>query len=123
VTGPTAQGPAAQAARPLVARVRAALRPGDRLARYAGEHRMAGHCYVASEALYHLLGGCSAGWRPVSARVGEVVHWWLEHADGSVLDPMADQFVGPINRAVGRGRGFLTRDPSRRAAAVMGRLG
>lgn len=77
-----------------------------------------GHCYVASEALYHLLGGKEAGYRPVNLRHENVSHWWLEGPSG-VLDPTADQFQTPVPYEGGRGRGFLTKEPSKRAQKLI----
>jgi len=83
-----------------------------------------GNCYVTCEALYHLLGGKAAGLTPHTVRVGREVHWFLVLAVGSwsvVLDPTKSQFPRgtaiPYNRA--RGRGFLTKRPSKRALAMM----
>lgn len=111
-----------------VARVRAALSP-DLLPpawRRANPPFPAGYCYVASEALYHLLGGREAGWTPMRARVGEGTHWYLRHQDGTILDPTADQFP-PYEQAPiylrGRGCGFLTRNPSRRTRVLLERVG
>jgi len=78
-----------------------------------------GNCYVTSEALYHLLGGKGAGWRPETLRHEGDVHWYLRHSDGRVLDATAWQFVNPPDYSKGRGRGFLTRGPSKRARAMM----
>lgn len=37
-----------------------------------------GHCYVASEALYHLAGGKRAGLRPRRIKISDGHwHWWL----------------------------------------------
>lgn len=78
-----------------------------------------GNCYVTCEALYHLLGGKRAGWTPMSVRHEGDVHWFLRHASGVILDPTRRQFrdVPPYKSA--RGRGFLTKRPSRRARALM----
>lgn len=80
---------------------------------------LAGHCYVASEALYHLLGGRLSGWTPMNVRVGSVSHWFLKGPDSEILDPTAAQFDIHIPYAEARGRGFLTRMPSRRAQLLM----
>jgi len=82
-----------------------------------------GHCYVAAEALYHLLGGAGAGWTPAQMAHEGGPHWYLRHRDGRVLDPTAEQFDTPPDYARGRGRGFLTREPSRRARIVLERVG
>lgn len=83
---------------------------------------MRGNCYVTSEALYHLLGGRRAGWTPATVRVKGVVHWYLRHRSGLVLDATAAQFDTRPDYSKGRGRGFLTRRASARAADLMARL-
>lgn len=106
-----------------VHKVRAALQDGDRLPRYQGERNpLAGHCYVATEAVYHLLGGKRAGLTPCRTRVGDDTHWWLVDTDGTVIDPTADQFEAPVPYHVGVRTGFLTKNPSRRCAAVLARV-
>jgi len=85
-----------------------------------------GNCYATCEALYHLLGGKSAGWKPMRVKVrasDRESHWFLKHTSGIILDPTSRQFGGrvpPYRRAVGSG--FLTREPSRRARALMEKL-
>jgi hypothetical protein len=39
---------------------------------------MSGYCYVASEALYYLLGGHEAGLTAKRAPCPGGEHWWLE---------------------------------------------
>lgn len=78
-----------------------------------------GNCYVTCEALYHLLGGKRAGWVPKTVRHEGDTHWFLVHASGLILDPTASQFKRKVPYARARGRGFLTRAPSRRARALM----
>lgn len=88
-----------------------------------------GHCYAASEAIYHLVGGASTGFVPQVARFEDdgisKTHWWLRNGDGKVVDPTAGQFteVGRMPPyAAGRGAGFLTRQPSKRAMTIIHRL-
>lgn len=87
-----------------------------------------GNCYVAAEALYHILGGKEAGWTPMVARTDTDTHWWIQKG-GFRLDPSRRQF----NRRgkywlennvypKGRGCGFLTKKPSKRARELMKRL-
>lgn len=97
-----------------------------------------GNCYVTCEALYHLLGGKAAGWKPYSAKHEGDTHWWLEKplpgsgmsmmSDGSSgivpqqivrLDPTVSQFRKAPDYSKGRARGFLTKLPSKRARALM----
>ena len=89
-----------------------------------------GNCYVACEALYHLLGGKRAGLVPHTVRHEGVVHWYLVlyslprrvRDGGIVIDPTAVQFATPPDYTRGRGRGFLTKMPSDRARQLMDRL-
>ena len=80
---------------------------------------MRGNCYVTSEALFHLLGGAAAGWKPMSMRHEGDTHWFLKHADGRILDATVSQFKKVPDYNLARGKGFLTRLPSRRARDLM----
>lgn len=86
-----------------------------------GRTPTAGHCYAASEALFHLLGGKAAGLTPMQVRHEGVSHWFLRTPDGP-LDPTADQFTTPVSYRDAVGRGFLTREPSTRAAEILRRV-
>ncbi len=79
------------------------------------------HCYVASEALYHILGGKSAGLKPMNIKHEGVQHWFLLSITGVVIDPTADQFSAPVPYDRARGRGFLTKKPSKRAQVLIER--
>jgi len=89
-----------------------------------------GNCYVACEALYHLLGGKASGWIPINMRHEGVSHWALRRSFGPgsgvwnilVLDPTISQFKTKPNYHRARGRGFLTKNPSRRARELMDRI-
>lgn len=85
------------------------------------QHPHTGHCYVATEALYHLWGK-QHGAKPMRMKVGDDVHWWLEHPSLGVIDPTAKQFPFPVEYEKGKGGGFLTREPSARAQILMTRL-
>lgn len=79
---------------------------------------LAGHCYVASEAAYHLLGGQASGWTPQFLTHEGSPHWYLRRGE-EVLDITEAQFRTPVPHHLGTGKGFLTRTPSRRAALLM----
>ncbi|MCM0605472.1 MAG: hypothetical protein KA715_05230 [Xanthomonadaceae bacterium] len=77
-----------------------------------------GFCTLASNAVYHLLGGKSVGLTPMQATYkdprikGNASHWWLKDADGNIIDPTWDQYTElgkepPYEKGVGRG--FNTR--------------
>lgn len=85
------------------------------------ENPMAGHCYVASEAFLHLVGGKSAGWKPMFTRHYDQPHWFLQHNIGGRVDITASQFDEPVKYHVARGKGFLTKQPSKRAQIVIDR--
>lgn len=78
-----------------------------------------GNCYVTSEALYHALGGRSAGWTPQVMRVGGDTHWFLKHESGLIVDPTRRQFRKQPDYTRARGTGFLTKRPSKRARAML----
>jgi hypothetical protein len=82
---------------------------------------LSGHCYVASEAAWHLLGGPQSNWHPTVARIGDVTHWWLTSGT-KVLDITAAQFPFAVDYSAGRGCGFLTKHPSRRASELIKRV-
>lgn len=88
-----------------------------------------GNCYATCEALYHLLGGKASGWTPHTVRHEGDVHWFLVHRRikefgyrDHILDPTASQFKTEPPYHLGRGRGFLTNKPSRRAREMMDRM-
>lgn len=86
-------------------------------------NKLTGHCYVASEALYHMLGGREAGWVPHHVSHEGEPHWYLKHKEsGAILDPTAGQFKTPVPYAQGRGKGFLTKEPSKRAVELISRI-
>lgn len=82
-----------------------------------------GNCYVASEALYHILGGRDSYWRPMYMRIGNDTHWFLKHGVLSIiLDPSVKQFKQKPEYNEARGSGFLTVRPSKRARALIKQL-
>jgi len=109
--------------RELVKEVRTHLRDDQRKAPYRGNpNPIVGHCYVASEAIYHTLGGKSAGWTPQTIQHEGGPHWYLKNQQGTIIDPTADQFETPVPYQNGRGCGFMTRQPSARAQLVLDQL-
>lgn len=78
-----------------------------------------GNCYVASEALYHLLGGKKAGWTPMVMKHEGGTHWFLKHKSGMIIDVTKKQFKKKPDYSKAKGCGFLTKKPSWRAENVM----
>lgn len=90
------------------------------------EHPLDGHCYIATEALYHLLNG--ERYQPYFAsyldKVGKATHWWLvDKKTGEIFDPTKEQYLPqqpPYN--IGRRGGFLTKKPSKRCKTLLSRI-
>lgn len=87
-------------------------------------HPMFGHCYVATETLWHLTGQRLKIYR---ARDTEgIVHWWLQDNLGNRYDPTYDQYTDlgktpPYDK--GKASGFLTgAKPSKRTQTLMKRI-
>jgi len=85
-------------------------------------HPMAGHCYVASEAFWHLMGGPSSGFTPQVIRHEGATHWFLKDTRGGIVDLTASQFETPVPYDQARGCGFLTRQASQRARTLILRV-
>lgn len=79
-----------------------------------------GHCYVASEAIYHLAKAAGISLNPMFISHQNVPHWYLLDS-GTVLDPTKEQFSETVDYSKGRGKGFLTKQPSKRAAELIRR--
>lgn len=88
----------------------------------SGFHSTTGHCYVASEAAFHLLGGKAAGYKAMFIRHEGMPHWWLLGPRGEIIDLTAEQFLAPVPYEKSIGKGFLTRLPSRRCIILLERV-
>jgi hypothetical protein len=83
----------------------------------------AGHCYAASEALFHLCGGRESGLTPMVIRHEGATHWFLRTwGTKEIIDPTAEQFETPVPYSKARGCGFLTARPSKRAQVIIDRV-
>lgn len=92
-----------------------------------GRHPMFGHCFVATEALWHLTG------KKYSVYCGKddegITHWWLQDALGNKLDATADQYTDlgkqpPYHR--GKKSAFMMTynegEPSNRCKVLLDRI-
>jgi hypothetical protein len=80
-----------------------------------------GFCYIATEALFYLIGGVKSGYKPMCASYSEGTHWWLQKGNKR-LDPTADQYGDeepPYH--LGKGCGFQNgyKQPSKRAKKLI----
>lgn len=111
--------------RELSDRVTSALTPDLIKPKYRREDcKVAGACYIVSEALYH-LGAKDLGYKPKRVKLDGITHWWLEKDTGEIWDLTCGQF--PTERLfeyydAGVFGGFLTREPSARALQLMRRV-
>ncbi len=82
----------------------------------------AGHCYVASEAAYHLLPEGHL-YVPCHLKINGDTHWFLRNKlTYCIIDPTADQFDDIPDYDRGTGAGFLTKQPSKRAQELLRRI-
>lgn len=109
----------------MIGYIDAALRQSDdlRKTRYRDNpNYLAGHCYVASEALYHVCGGKDSEFTPQVICMGEGSHWFLRNKHtGEIVDITAGQFNEPLDYSDARGCGFLTAEPSKRCQELIER--
>ena len=83
---------------------------------------LAGQCYVASEAYFHLIGR-EQGFRPAFLRHEGQPHWFLMQGNhNAVIDLTSSQFQTEPEHRKGLYKGFLTVQPSKRAVVLMERV-
>jgi hypothetical protein len=80
-------------------------------------------CYPASEAFYHSVCGQARGYTPMQGKHEGMSHWWVKGPQGKVTDLTSRQFQMPVPYSEGRGRGWLTKKPSKRAVQLMRKAG
>lgn len=118
-----------QRERSIMQRVKAVLTPDLLKQPYrrlveAGADPMTGHCYVATEAIWHLLGGSKSPYKTMVIQHEGGTHWFLLGPDGTIIDATKEQFRTPVPYEFGRGNGFMTTTakPSARAREVLARV-
>ncbi|MCA9718079.1 MAG: hypothetical protein KC468_25635, partial [Myxococcales bacterium] len=80
-----------------------------------------GFCYVASEAIWHMLGGAESAYQPHRIVHERRSHWYLMNPSGSVIDVTVGQFRRCPPHESGARRAFLHPTPSKRAKLVLTR--
>lgn len=103
---------------PLGHAIRRFLSTHPELRRKSHAHPLGEHCYVASEAFWHAAGGPQSGLKPYHVKHAGGTHWFLLGED-RLVDLTADQFDDLPPYGAGRGCGFRTRKPSKRAQKVL----
>jgi hypothetical protein len=112
----------------IINKVKQCLSPDLLRKEYLEENKtnpMAGHCYIATEAIFHILGG-KEYYQPYVARDDDnITHWWLIHKiTGDKVDVTQEQYTSiglepPYKK--GKKATFLTSYPSKRAVIVIER--
>lgn len=120
--------------RKVVAAIRRAIRD-DKTGEYLAwsqkcQNPYAGYCYVASEAFVTLIR--RKGYKPMhlshkKAQLKLTIgsydynsdHWFIQAPDGRIIDPTSDQFAKTPEYHLAKGKGFLTKKPSKRGAALI----
>lgn len=69
------------------------------------------------EAIYHSFPGL----KPCVVKHEGITHWFLRTNTGRVIDPTAEQFNTKVPYNQGKGCGFLTVFPSKRAKILLRR--
>ncbi len=88
-----------------------------------GSPHATGFCYIAAEAAYHILGrkGLKSLYAAYEEDGKRCTHWWLLRGK-EIIDPTASQYrelgLEPPYH-LGKGAGFLTKQPSKRARKLM----
>ena len=85
---------------------------------------MYGHCYIATETLYHLLN--NKDYKPYYGKdENNITHWWLQDTMGTILDVTKEQYTS-LNKKPpylkGRKGAFLTLLPSKRSKILIARI-
>jgi hypothetical protein len=102
------------------------LKPYWRRSRPSSAPKVWGHCYLATEAVYHLFGKRSGYVPTVLGLEGGGTHWWLTHrSTGAVIDPTYEQTAAGFDYSSGRHKPFFrgvgSRGESRRALELIRR--
>lgn len=90
--------------------------------RNSSKNYLWGHCYVASEAFYHLSGGSDSNYCPMYMKIDGITHWFLKDDNDNIVDITAGQFDFDLDYSQARKAAFLTKKPSKRSKILMSRI-
>jgi hypothetical protein len=87
-------------------------------------NKYTGHCYVATETLYHLLDDDEKEiYCPSILKINNDTHWFLKNKlDGTIIDITKNQYDFDINYNESRYSAFLTKAPSKRSQTLIHRI-
>lgn len=87
-------------------------------------NKFTGHCYVATETLYHLLSDDDKeNFRPAILKINNDTHWFLKNKlNGTIIDITKEQFNFKIEYNNSRNAAFLTKFPSKRSVKLINKI-
>jgi len=90
----------------------------------SSQNSYSNHCYIATEALYHLLDENTRKlYTPSILKVNNITHWFLKNKkDGSIIDITKEQFNFDLDYSKSQNKFFLTPYPSKRALILINRV-
>jgi hypothetical protein len=101
------------------------LKDEDRLPVYRGiKNKLAGQCYVASEAFYHLMKVFNLPFYvPMHIKHENQSHWFIKDIFANkLIDLTSNQFKTTIPYSKAKFIGFMTKRPSARTRKVLKRI-
>ena len=83
-----------------------------------------GHCYVATETLYHLLDdNIKEEYTPAYLKINDDTHWFLKNKKtNEIIDITKKQFKFNLNYENAKNCFFLTKKPSKRSLTLINRI-
>ena len=93
----------------IIGLIKRSLSDNLRKKKYQGNsNKLVGHCYIASEAFYHLTKQTNL-YTPSYVKFCGETHWFLSKKDGKIIDITVKQFNGKIPPySLKKNCGFLT---------------
>lgn len=87
-------------------------------------NKYTGHCYVATEALYHLLDSEEKiNYTPSILKINNDTHWFLKNKKtGVIIDITKYQFNFELDYSNSRNAAFLTKSPSKRTLTLLNKI-
>ena len=92
--------------------------------KYRGNNNnLYGHCYVATEAYYHLMDEDQKDYNPAYIKIKDITHWFLKNGKtDEIIDITARQFNFTIDYSNAKFCDFLSKEPSKRAKILINRV-
>lgn len=87
-------------------------------------NKFTGHCYVATETLYHLLDDNEKlNYVPAILKINNITHWFLKNKNtDEIIDITKEQFNFELDYSKSRNCFFLTKTPSKRSQTLINRI-